>query len=261
MKNTFEDNHPLKLELYELIQKDLSYFEFIQSGSLDGMWYWDLEEPENIWMSPKFWEMFGYDPKEMKHLSSEWKDIIFADDLKIATENFHKHLKDSRNPYDQIVRYKHKNGSTVWVRCRGISIKDASGKAVRMLGAHNDLTAIITLQNEMSQRDEVRAFNEKLLKKEENELKVHDDVFYNKKSKTLRYHEHSISLTDQEISLFELFIHNKNHMLSINDIEYLLNPNKHLTSNALASSVSRLRKKLPMLNIKTIYGQGYIFIP
>ncbi len=66
----------LKSELYELVKTDKSIFEFIQSGSLDGMWYWDLEHMENEWMSPKFWEILGYDPSEKKHLSSEWQDII-----------------------------------------------------------------------------------------------------------------------------------------------------------------------------------------
>lgn len=35
----------LKNELYNLIKEDSSIFEFIQSGSLDGIWYWDLEKP------------------------------------------------------------------------------------------------------------------------------------------------------------------------------------------------------------------------
>lgn len=38
----------LKDELYTLINNDTSIFEFIQSGSLDGIWYWDLENPEMV---------------------------------------------------------------------------------------------------------------------------------------------------------------------------------------------------------------------
>lgn len=169
MKTQFEDKHYLKQELYKLIQTDISYFEFIQNSSLDGIWYWDLEKPEDIWMSPKFWETLGYEPSEMKHLTSEWQHIIFADDLKVATDNFHKHLEDPNYPYDQIVRYKHKDGSTVWVRCRGIAIKDNNGIYTRMLGAHNDLTAIMNLQKELTQRDNLRLLNQTLLKKRRKE--------------------------------------------------------------------------------------------
>ena len=42
----------LKTELYEIIQKDSTIFDFLQENSLDGIWYWDLENPENEWLSP-----------------------------------------------------------------------------------------------------------------------------------------------------------------------------------------------------------------
>ncbi len=150
------DGSYLKDELYELLQKDSSLFEFLQNGSLDGVWYWDLESPENEWMSPRFWQVLGYDPSEKKHLVSEWQDLIHPDDLKTAIENLQAHCRNPKHPYDQIVRYRHKNGSTVWVRCRGIAIRDVSGKAVRMLGAHNDITEIKKTQ------EELRAFVEEL---------------------------------------------------------------------------------------------------
>lgn len=260
MNNEFEETHYLKDELYKLIQTDISYFEFIQNGSLDGMWYWDLKKVENIWMSPKFWEVLGYDPKEKKHLSYEWENIIFEDDLRLAAENLNKHLQNPTHPYDQIVRYKHKNNSTVWIRCRGIAVRDKEGKLSRMLGSHNDITVIMNLQKELAHRDNLKLLNEQLSRKESDEVRVYDHVYYNSKSKTLKHNDEVIHLTDQEISLFELFIKNKNTVLSFNTIEYLLNPNKHLSSNALSLIISRLRKKLPMVNIKTVYGQGYIFI-
>jgi diguanylate cyclase (GGDEF)-like protein/PAS domain S-box-containing protein len=130
----------LKEELYQKIQEETTIFDFIQNGALDGVWYWDLENLENEWMSPKFWETLGYDPNEKAHLSTEWQSIIFEEDLNVARKNLQKHLDDPNHPYDQIVRYKHKNGSTVWIRCRGLAIRDINGKPIRMLGAHTDIT-------------------------------------------------------------------------------------------------------------------------
>jgi PAS domain S-box-containing protein len=132
--------HYLKTELYSFMLRDEAFFEFLQEGSLDGLWYWDLEAPLNEWMSPRFWTVLGYDPAERKHLSSEWQDIVYSDDLKVMLDNFRSHCQDPSHPYDQVVRFRHKDGSTVWVRCRGIAIRDESGRPVRMLGAHTDLT-------------------------------------------------------------------------------------------------------------------------
>ena len=145
-------DHYLKRELYDLIQEDSSLFEFLQEGSLDGVWYWDLEEPENEWLSPRFWQLFGYDPSEKKHLASEWQDMINQEDLPIVLSNFSQHCEDPNHPYDQIVRYRHEDGSMVWVRCRGIAIRDHTGKPVRLLGAHTDLTALKRTEEELRQK-------------------------------------------------------------------------------------------------------------
>ena len=63
------DNY-LKNELDSMVRADPTIFAFLQEATLDGIWYWDLEAPENEWMSPEFWELFGCDPAEKRHLVS-----------------------------------------------------------------------------------------------------------------------------------------------------------------------------------------------
>jgi len=131
----------LQKELYTLIKNEEAIFDFIQDSSLDGLWFWDLENPAEEWMNPTFWTVLGYDPEDMPHKSSAWQHLIHPDDLKVATENLNRHCENPDHPFDQVVRYTHKNGSTVWIRCRGMAIRDESGKPLRMLGAHIDITA------------------------------------------------------------------------------------------------------------------------
>ena len=135
-----QDKYYLHAELEAALQQDTVIWEFLRAGSLDGVWYWDLENPDNEWMSPEFWQLFGVDPATKRHSPSEWQDLIFPEDGKLALQNFEKHLLDPTYPYDQTVRYKHADGSTVWVRCRGMAIRYENGKPVRFLGAHVDLT-------------------------------------------------------------------------------------------------------------------------
>ncbi len=137
-----EEESYLRKELYELVRKDPAIFEFLQAGSLDGIWYWDIENPEQEWLSPRFKEVFGYRDHEILNTSAWWQANIFPDDLEVALDNFNKHCADPDHPYDQIVRYRHKNGGTVWVRCRGLAIRDDSGKPLRLLGCHTDVTAL-----------------------------------------------------------------------------------------------------------------------
>jgi PAS domain S-box-containing protein len=129
----------LKRELYERVRTDPALFDWLQAGSLDGIWYWDLEQQENEWLSPRFKETFGYTDDEVPNTSSWWLDHIFKEDGDKAIATLKAHLADG-TPYDQVVRYRHRNGSTVWVRCRGLAIRDENGKPIRMLGAHTDVT-------------------------------------------------------------------------------------------------------------------------
>ena len=136
------EEHYLKTELYALVRRDPAIFEFLQAGSLDGIWYWDVERQDQEWMSPRFKELFGYRDDEIPDTSAWWMDNIFPEDREVALDNFARHLADPNHPYDQIVRYRHRDGGTVWVRCRGLAVRNERGEAVRLLGCHTDVTAL-----------------------------------------------------------------------------------------------------------------------
>ena len=136
------NRHYLEAELYQRISASPEVFEFFKNSSLDGIWYWDLENPEHEWMSPRFKALFGYEADEIADTPEWWQANIHPDDLALTLDNLEKHKADPNHPYDQVVRYRHKDGSTVWVRCRGFVIRDKNGDPSRMLGAHIDVTSL-----------------------------------------------------------------------------------------------------------------------
>ena len=79
----------------------------------------------------------------MPHKPSAWQDIINPDDMKLSLELFMKHCENPEIPYDQNIRFTHKNGSIIWIRCRGLAIRDKDGKPIRMLGSHQNITDYI----------------------------------------------------------------------------------------------------------------------
>ncbi len=144
----------LKEELYALVQTSPDIFEFLQASSLDGIWYWDIEKPENEWMSPEFKHLFGYEDHEIPNTSDWWQKNLSPGQLDEVLALFNAHIADPNVPYDQIVSYQHKDGSLVWVRCRGMAIRDDQGKPVRMLGCHTDITALKNAELELQRRVE-----------------------------------------------------------------------------------------------------------
>lgn len=150
-----KEPHYLKQELYQLIREDASVFDFIQDSALDGLWYWDLEHPDQEWMNPRFWKVLGYDPEQMSHTPSAWQSLIDPEDMKEAMELVQRHLANPQVPYDQVLRYTHREGHTVWIRCRGMAIRDEQGRPIRMMGVHTDVTN--SKQAEQQARSEAAA--------------------------------------------------------------------------------------------------------
>lgn len=137
-----EVKHPLEIELLDNLARDPTIFEFLHSKCLDGLFFRDIDENSQEWMSDSFWLLLGYDPNEKTGQIEERRKVIHPDDLKIAQKNFNQHCHDPSHPYDQVVRYQHKDGSYVWVRCRGMVIRDKQGNPSRLLGVHNDITRL-----------------------------------------------------------------------------------------------------------------------
>lgn len=130
----------LKQELYSLIQSEAAIFDFIQEHTLDGMWYWNLENPSEGWINDKFWKALGYEPEEVENQATAWMQMIHPEDLILAEANFNKHFKNPNHSINQIVRYTHKNGQTLWMKIKGIAIRDEHGRPTRMIGVHIDTT-------------------------------------------------------------------------------------------------------------------------
>ena len=110
----------------------------------DGVWEW-FPALNFEYMSQRYWDILGYDQKEMHEKPNAWMGLINADDLQKVLKMSHDHVESKGGvPYHATVRYTHKNGSEVFVLCRG-SIMDwlPDGTPWRMLGTHTDVTDIV----------------------------------------------------------------------------------------------------------------------
>lgn len=110
-------------------------------SSLAGFWDWDMVT--NVeYLSPRFKEMFGYEDDEMENSPESWQKIAYEEDLPGMFESFEDHVKShGKHPFNSIVRYHHKNGSTVWVRCNGKVVEwSKEGSPLRAIGCHVDIT-------------------------------------------------------------------------------------------------------------------------
>lgn len=152
-----DDSHPLARELVARLRTDPAILGFFDRGGLDGIWYRDLENPQAQWLSPRFKELFGYMPDETVQSSEAWNAIIHPEDLPRVMRNVDALTADPDRLFDQVVRYRHRAGHTIWVRCRGMMIRDEQGTPVRMLVMHTDLTALKRVEAQLAEANETIA--------------------------------------------------------------------------------------------------------
>lgn len=146
--------HYLRTELYERVARDATLFDFLHEASLDGIWYLDVTNPDEMWVSHRFEETFGLGPGEMSPAGAWWRASIHPDDRDELVAALTRHVNHPYAPLDHVARYFHRDGSVVWVRSRGMAMRDQSGRVTRVLGAHTDISELkraeqrVTLLNE-----------------------------------------------------------------------------------------------------------------
>lgn len=127
---------------------DLSHLSEREKGMMqvldhisEGFWIWYVPE-DYEYMSPRFWEILGYLPSEKKSHPSEWQALIHGEDLPVLLDNFNKHVQSlGKIPFSMDVRYTHKKGHRIWVRCEGrVTEWDESNRPVKVVGIHRDVT-------------------------------------------------------------------------------------------------------------------------
>lgn len=139
----------LKSEFHNLIHKDEKILCALLFASNDGFLFYDLTSFKKAWLSSKYWELLGYDSKEKEHMEHDWEDTIYEHDLNMALKELNEHSQDDNYLFDRFLRHKHKDGSTVWMRFRGIIIKDEQGSPIRLLGAYSDVSGYKKMEKKM----------------------------------------------------------------------------------------------------------------
>ena len=131
----------------EQLRQELSLLEITLESILAGYWEMDFVT-HTAYMSPSLKRMLGYDDHELPSDLYTWQTLVLPEDLPLALDNLSRHLESrGQVPYYNEVRYRHKDGSLVWVICAGQVIDwDEAGQPLRMVGCHVDITQLKQVQ-------------------------------------------------------------------------------------------------------------------
>lgn len=110
----------------------------LRSSSI-GLWEWNLETNE-VWFSPEWKSMLGYEEHEISDRYEEWESRLHPEDRSRILVEVEAYIKGERPEYNVEFRLRHNDGSYVWIRARGEIIAGSGGKPRIFTGCHVDIT-------------------------------------------------------------------------------------------------------------------------
>jgi PAS domain S-box-containing protein len=104
----------------------------------EGMYDWNIRD-NKIYFSPTIRENLHIDPLELTK-PEHWTALLHPADQERYRRTLIEHLKGQSERFDCELRYKGRSGEWRWTRQHGFALRDASGRAYRMVGATGDIT-------------------------------------------------------------------------------------------------------------------------
>ena len=114
-------------------------FDLAMRGANDGLWDWNLDTG-SIYYSPRWKAMLGYGPNEIADRIESHRALVHPDDVEEADAQTRDFLEGRCGTYLCEFRMRAKTGEWRHILSRAFVVRDASGRATRMVGTHVDIT-------------------------------------------------------------------------------------------------------------------------
>lgn len=114
-------------------------FSYASQATSDALWDWDLITDE-IFVGETYSSLFGHQFENNSISASACENFIHPDDKETYTEKLEQAIYSDSLKWSDEYRYLKADGTYAYVSDKAIIIRDNSGKAIRMIGAMQDIT-------------------------------------------------------------------------------------------------------------------------
>ena len=121
------------------LQESEARFQIVARATNDAIWDWDLVTGQ-VWWNESTRTLFGYSPEEISSDVSWWMERIHPDDKERVLAEVRAVIEGEGNFWSGEYRFLRAHTGYAYVLDRGYAVRDADGKAYRMIGAMMDIT-------------------------------------------------------------------------------------------------------------------------
>jgi two-component system sensor histidine kinase UhpB len=113
----------------------------LSEGVFEAIGERDLDTNAIHW-SGNFESLFGHPRDEVVGHLDWWREHVHPDDVERVMQLAGEAIRGNARSFPTEYRFRRKNGSWAWVAARGVIVRDAQGKARRVVGSMMDITAL-----------------------------------------------------------------------------------------------------------------------
>ncbi|WP_063464007.1 EAL domain-containing protein [Ectothiorhodospira sp. BSL-9] len=131
-------NRSLTEKMHEL-SVERERYELAAAGANDGLWDWNLDT-DRIYFSPRWKAMLGCRDMDLGDSPEAWFVRVHPDDVGSLRRDVKAHLEGRSDWLESEQRVLHEHDGYLWMRFRGLAVRDEQGVARRIAGSMTDIT-------------------------------------------------------------------------------------------------------------------------
>ncbi len=152
-------------ELEEKLRESLERLVLAQEAGQVGVFDTDLLTRHIIW-TPQLEKIFGLREGTFENILEGWTKRVHPEDLPGLESLFQDWIQSRRTEAEWEYRFIRPDGEVRWIHAKGKIIRDAKGKAIRMIGSDVDITERKRAEEALQQRTlELQKLTEELEKR------------------------------------------------------------------------------------------------
>jgi len=113
-------------------------YALVTQAVAEGIYEWDIQT-NSLWISPRLIEIFGLAERSLT--AADWNSLVHPEDFPPYRAGLRACFKGETPRLDCEYRVRHSDGGYRWIEDRGVPVRDATGWAIRMVGALTDISS------------------------------------------------------------------------------------------------------------------------
>ncbi len=127
----------------ETIRSTKERYDLAAKATSDVIWDWNLVTDEVVRSKEAIKKLFGISDQDDLNSTSFWANRVHPDDKGLIDKKFKKFFADPKTYYlDHEYRFKKGDDTYAYIKDKGFIIRDEQGRAIRMIGAAQDISKL-----------------------------------------------------------------------------------------------------------------------